>query len=59
MSARMPLPEESSGLDIPDGVPVIDVLHTGIDQHGHPFEVTHFVMRADFNGLDYNVPVED
>ncbi|NKY50979.1 UTRA domain-containing protein [Nocardia vermiculata] len=55
----MPLPEESSGLDIPDGVPVIDVLHTGIDQHGHPFEVTHFVMRADFNGLDYNVPVED
>jgi GntR family transcriptional regulator len=57
--ARMPTPDETRGLSIPDGVPVIDVLHTGIDQDGRPFEVTHFVMRADFNGLDYNMPVED
>ncbi len=59
VSARMPTPEETRGLVIPDGVPVIDVLHTGIDHENRPFEVTRFVMRADFNGLDYNMPVED
>ncbi|TCJ94608.1 GntR family transcriptional regulator [Nocardia alba] len=59
ISARMPSPDETRGLAIPDGVPVVDVFHTGIDQDGQPFEVTHFVMRADLNGLDYNMPVED
>lgn len=59
VTARMPTPEEIRGLDIPDGVPVLDVLHTGIDDHGRPFEVTCFVMRADLNGLDYRMPVED
>lgn len=58
-SARMPGPEEIRGLAIPDGVPVIEVLHTGIDHKGRPFEVTRFVMRADLNGLDYTMPVED
>ncbi|MFB9906810.1 GntR family transcriptional regulator [Allokutzneria oryzae] len=57
--ARMPNPDEVRGLRIPDGVPVIDVFHTGINDKGEPFEVTHFVMRADVNGLDYNMPVED
>jgi len=59
ITARMPTPEERSGLAIPDGVPVIEVLHTGIDDSGQPFEVTRFVMRSDFNALDYNMPVED
>ncbi|WP_433301042.1 GntR family transcriptional regulator [Actinoplanes sp. CA-030573] len=59
ISARMPTPEEVSGLAIPDGVPVLDVLHTGIDDQGKPFEVTRFVLRADLNGLDYNMPIED
>jgi GntR family transcriptional regulator len=40
-------------------VPIIEVLHTGIDQDGQPFEVTRFVMRADLNALDYDLPVED
>lgn len=57
--ARMPSRSEAEGLAVPDGVPVIEVLHTGIDQDGAPFEVTHFVMRADFAALDYNMPVED
>ncbi|MFE6387497.1 GntR family transcriptional regulator [Nocardiopsis dassonvillei] len=57
--ARMPTRDEVKGLSIPDGVPVIDVLHTGIDQEGTPFEVTNFIMRADFAALDYNMPVED
>lgn len=59
VTARMPTPDETQGLAIPDGVPVLDVLHTGIDADGHPFEVTNFIMRADLNGLDYRMPVED
>lgn len=59
VSARMPNPDEAERLSIPYGVPVIEVLHTGIDERGRPFEVTRFTMRADLNGLDYNMPVED
>jgi GntR family transcriptional regulator len=59
VGARMPKPDEVGILQIPAGVPVIDVLHTGIDQNSVPFEVTHFVMRADLNGLDYQMAVED
>ena len=59
VTARMPTPDEVIGLTIPDGVPVLDVLHTGIDAEGQPFEVTNFIMRADLNGLDYRMPVED
>lgn len=58
ITARMPTPEESRYLVLPKGVPVIDVLHTSLDQDGQPYEVTRFVMRADMNGLSYNVPVE-
>jgi GntR family transcriptional regulator len=59
VTARMPTPDEAKGLRIPDAVPVIEVTHTGIDQDGAPFEVTIFVMRADYNGLDYRMPVEE
>jgi GntR family transcriptional regulator len=59
VSARMPTPDEARGLRIPDGVPVLDIVHTGIDQDGTPFEVTQFIMRADYNALDYTMPVED
>jgi len=59
VTARMPTPEEASGLMLPDGVPVLVVLHTGIDQDRRPFEVTEFIMRADYTGLDYLMPVDD
>ena len=59
ISARMPTPDEAVRLQIPDGVPVIDLWHTGIDADRRPFEVTHFVMRADVTALDYDMPVED
>ena len=59
VTARMPTPDETRGLAIPDGVPVLDVLHTGIDAEGRAFEVTNFIMRADLNALDYRMPVED
>lgn len=57
--SRMPTREESAGLQVPAAVPVIEVTHTGIDQEEKPFEVTVFVMRADLNGLDYRIRIED
>ncbi|WP_049573233.1 GntR family transcriptional regulator [Nocardiopsis sp. SBT366] len=59
VTARMPSHEEARGLNLPTGVPVLEVLHTGIDQAGHPFEVTRFVMRADLAALDYDMAVEE
>jgi GntR family transcriptional regulator len=58
VTARMPTPDEIRGLMLPDGVPVLAVLHTGLDQDRKPFEVTEFIMRADYMGLDYTMPVE-
>jgi GntR family transcriptional regulator len=59
VSARMPIPEEVAILGIPPGVPVLEVLHTSIDQNGLSFEVTRFVMRSDYMAVDYTMPVED
>jgi GntR family transcriptional regulator len=58
VDARMPTPDELDFLGLPPGVPVLDLLHTSIDQHGQPYELTRFVMRADLTGLVYNSPVE-
>ena len=58
ISTRMPTPEEVSYLRLRPGVPVIDVLHTSIDQDSEPYEVTRFVMRGDMTGLLYDTPVE-
>jgi GntR family transcriptional regulator len=59
VTARMPTPEEVAGLMLPDGVPVLVVLHTGLDQERQPFEVTEFVMRSDYTGLDYTMKVDE
>ena len=59
VSARMPYHDELATLGLPPGVPVIEVLHTSFDAGRRPFEVTRFVLRADRNGLDYELPVED
>ena len=58
VSARMPTSHERERLDLPPGVPVLDVLHTSVDQDGEPYELTRFVLRADLSGLRYDVPVE-
>lgn len=57
VTSRMPTNEEVEGLHVPDGVPVIDLWHTGIDANHEAFEVTNFVMRADHTALDYEMPV--
>lgn len=59
VTARMPGRSEVVALGLPPGTPVIEVLHTGIDQHGRPFEVTRFVMRADTAALDYLLTIDD
>jgi GntR family transcriptional regulator len=59
ITARMPRPDEVTVLQLPIGVPVIELLHTGIDQAGQPFEITRFIIRADRNVLDYRITIED
>jgi len=56
--ARMASHDEAKTLDLPPGVPVLEVLHTSFDQDGQPFEVSRFVHRADRAGLVYRFPVE-
>ncbi|NEC92278.1 GntR family transcriptional regulator [Streptomyces sp. SID12501] len=58
ITARMPTPAEAAVLTLPSGVPVIEVLHTSLDQQGAPFEVSRYVHRADRTGLLYELPVE-
>jgi GntR family transcriptional regulator len=58
ISARMPAPGEAAILQLLPGVPVLEVLHTSIDQDGNPFEVSRYVHRADRTGLFYEFPVE-
>lgn len=56
--ARMARRDEAQILDLPPGVPVLEVLHTSFNQDGEPFEVSRFVHRADRTGLVYRFPVE-
>ncbi|SEQ92225.1 GntR family transcriptional regulator [Streptomyces sp. yr375] len=58
ITARMPTPAEAAVLGLPSGVPVIEVLHTSLDQEGEPFEVSRYVHRADLTGLLYELAVE-
>jgi GntR family transcriptional regulator len=56
---RAPSGGESAGLKMPAGSPVIEVMHTGYDAAGVPFEVTRFVMRADLMGVVYELAPVD
>lgn len=58
ISARMPTPEEARLLELLPGVPVLEVLHTSLDQQSEPFEVSRYVHRADRTGLLYELPVQ-
>ena len=58
ITARMPSHEESYFLGTSPGVPVLDVLHTSIDQDGQAFEVSRFVHRGDLTGLLYRFPID-
>lgn len=58
ITARMPTPAEAAVLHLLPGVPVLEVLHSGLDQNGVPFEVSRYVHRADQTGLLYDLAVE-
>lgn len=58
ISARMPTPHEAQVLGLLPGVPVLEVLHTSIDQDSAPFEVSRYVHRSDQTGLLYELDVE-
>ncbi len=57
VSARMPSPDEANALYLGRGVPVIEVLHTSIDQDGAAFEATQFILPADRNVLTFELPI--
>jgi GntR family transcriptional regulator len=57
VSARMPSPDEVKALYLGRGIPVIEVLHTSIDQDRAAFEVTQFILPADRNVLTFELPV--
>jgi GntR family transcriptional regulator len=59
ITARMATHPEAQALALPPGVPVLEVLHTSLNQHSEPFEVSRFVHRADRAGLVYHFPVEN
>lgn len=58
VNGRMPTPEEETRLRLRPGIPVLDLWHVSIDEHGNAYESTRFVMDCDLTGLAYNIPVE-
>ncbi|MGH8885779.1 MAG: GntR family transcriptional regulator [Egibacteraceae bacterium] len=58
ITARTPKPDEAEILSISPGVPVIELLHTSLDQDGKPFEVAHFVLPADRNALSFELTAD-
>jgi GntR family transcriptional regulator len=59
VTARTPTPEQTRDLQLPPGVPIIEVLHTSISATNIPYDVTRFTIRADMMGLDYTIPTND
>lgn len=58
VTARMPLPAETEWLALAPGVPVIELRHTSIDEHGIAIEATHSILPADRNALTLELPVD-
>ncbi len=56
VTARMPAPEETRALRLPDGVPVIALVRTAFDASGAAVEVCDTVMAADRYVLTYTLP---
>jgi GntR family transcriptional regulator len=58
VTARMPMPAEVEALALKPGVPVIELRHTSLDEHGQAIEVTHSILPADRNALTFQLPVD-
>ena len=58
VSARMPTPEEAGRLDLPPGVPVLEVTRVAFDVEDTPVETTRTVKSAPRFVLEYTFPAE-
>jgi GntR family transcriptional regulator len=47
VSARMPLPEESAALKLPQGVPLLTITRVAYDQDDRPMEVCDTRLASD------------
>ena len=54
--ARMPLPEETRALQLPQGVPVIVLVRVAYEREDMPVEVCDTVMASDRYVLSYELP---
>lgn len=59
ISARMSRQTEATPLQVPPGVPIIEVLHTSLTDDGAPFDVTRLILRAEVMRPDYTMPIEE
>ena len=54
--ARMPRPEETSRLDLPQGTPVIEITRHAFDADGRCVEVNRMILDGSAYLLDYSFP---
>ncbi|MGH3866244.1 MAG: GntR family transcriptional regulator [Pseudonocardiaceae bacterium] len=57
LTVRLPVPEESDALAIPEGVPVVRVLRTAYDAHGLALEVLDSLVPTDRYAFRYVIDV--
>jgi GntR family transcriptional regulator len=55
VSARMPIREEATALDLPDGTPILRTLRLTHAEDGHVIEASETRMPADTTELDYDI----
>jgi DNA-binding GntR family transcriptional regulator len=55
---RMPTAEESVILELPNGAPVMNVIHTACDENGHILEISESVWPSSKNPSNPKVPSE-
>lgn len=56
LRARMPLPDEATRLDLPEGTPVIEITRHAFDARGRCVEVNRMVLDGSAYLLDYSFP---
>jgi GntR family transcriptional regulator len=54
--ARMPRPEESERLDLPQGTPVIEITRQAFEDGGRCVEVNRMILDGSAYLLDYTFP---
>ncbi len=58
LRARMPYPDETNRLGLPDGTPVIEITRVAYEESGNAVEVNRMILDATAYVLDYAFPAE-